>query len=330
MKLSLAALVLLSAIAPAAEPKLDFHEDLVESWRAADLEVKDAKAVFDWVFRQLPAEVMVYPTENYYYWRLTAGGREIRGNFRPASGLRDQGILSFAYAEWLEFPDEALTKSSFSQARRFGVADGVVVTCPDAFSCEVASRGKTVRFRFQQIPQLPPPEGVLRGEERFVSRTWDESGLPFYLCYDAGERCFFWVLNEDRPGTESFAELAPGILLGRRTGFVFWVRGGAKILTAVRSTSVERNDYFDGPFDQLADNYAAQVPLRKYVEEAFPALKDQIDLYGYFTAGPDKGDRVALTSYLSYGTTAEALEFTRRAAATAHPVGAIAAGGKNR
>lgn len=322
------------AAAGAAEPKLELHQKLAESWEAAGLDVTDGRAVFDWVFQQLPAEVMVYPTENYYYWRLTAGGREIRGNFRPASGLREQGLVSFAYAEWLEFPDESLSKTALSHARRYGAADGVTVTCPDAFTCDIASAGKTVRFRFQQIPQLPPPVGVLRGEERFVSRTWDESGLPFYLCYDTRGRCFFWMLNEERPVAESFVELAPGIHVGRRTGFVFWTRPGplrgSKILTAVRALSVERNDYYDGPFDQLADNYAAQVPLRNYVEQAFPALKDQIDLYGYFTSGPDKGDRVALTSYLSYGTTAEALAFTIRAAAAGDPVGAIAAGGKNR
>ena len=98
----------------------------------------------------------------------------------------------------------------------------------------------------------------------------------------------------------------------------------------MRDLSIRRNDPFDGPFDQLADNYAAQVPLRKYVEEAFPSLKNGIDLYGYFTTGPDKGNRVALTSYLAYETTAGALEFSLQASRAASPVAAIAAGGKNR
>ena len=101
-------------------------------------------------------------------------------------------------------------------------------------------------------------------------------------------------------------------------------------LTGVREASILRNDYFDGPFDQLADNYAAQVPLRQTIGEAFPGLKDQIDLYGYFTSGPDAGNRVALTSYLAYSSTAGALAFTQKAIASADPIAAIAAGGKDR
>jgi len=317
----------------AAEPALHLHEDLVAAWQSTGPDLQDGRAVFDHVFRLLPAEVMVYPTENYFYWRFITNGMEIRGNIRPASGLREKGLISFAYAEWLEYPDNTLTKTQLSTARRFGAENGVLVTCPDAFTCDVAAGGKTVRFRFQQIPQLPPADGILSAGERFVSRTFDESGLPFFLCYDTTARCFFWILNEAQPASEIFTPLAPDIFLGRRTGFVFWSDSGhrqRKILTAVRESSIQRNDYFDGPFDQLADNYAAQVPLRKYVEEAFPALKNQIDLYGYFTSGPDAGNRVALTSYLAYATTPDALAFTQKAITASSPIAAIAAGGKNR
>lgn len=316
-----------------AEPLLGLHQPLTEAWQATGLDLRHSDAVFAWVFRHLPPEVMVYPTENYYYWRLTVGGREIRGNFRPASGLREQGQISFAYAEWMEFPDKTLEAGQLVIARRLGAEEGVTVVCPDAFTCDVSSEGKTVRFRFQQIPQLPPRAGVLGPDERFVARTWDESGLAFFLCYHTSAKCFFWVLNGEGRVAETFTPLAPGIELGRRTGFVFWTdaaRANRRILTGVREASVRRNDYYDGPFDQLADNYAAQVPLRQYVMEAFPGLKDGIDLYGYFTGGPDKGDRVALTSYLSYQTTAEILAFTQKAAGAPVPVAAIAAGGKDR
>ena len=318
---------------PEGGPVLDLQQKYEEAWRAGSLDFRDSEAVFTWVFQQLPAEVMVLPTENYYYWRLMSGGREIRGNFRPASGLRERGFISFAYAEWLEFPDGKLEEGRFSAARLLGAEQGLTLTCPDGFTCEVSYQGKKVRFRLHQIPQLPPRDDVIGQVERFVSRTWDESGLPFFLCYDPASRSFFWVLNEEKPVAEFFTVLGPEVLLGRRTGFVFWKdRGHAnrKILTGVRDLSIRRNDPFDGPFDQLADNYAAQVPLRKYVEEAFPSLKNGIDLYGYFTTGPDKGNRVALTSYLAYETTAGALEFSLQASRAASPVAAIAAGGKNR
>ena len=333
MKFLTASLFLTTFPAQAIEPLLDLHQPLTEAWQATGLDVRNSDAVFAWVFRRLPPEVMVYPTENYFYWRLTVAGREIRGNFRPASGMREQGQISFAYTEWHEFPDEVLEPGRLSIARRLGAEDGVTVTCPDGFSCDVSCEGKTVRFRLHQIPQLPPAAGVLGAEERFVSRTWDESGLPFLLCYHTSAKCFFWVLNEEKPVAEVFTELSPGIHFGRRTGFVFWTdpgHAGREILTAVREASVRRNDYYDGPFDQLADNYAAQVPLRQLVEEAFPPLKGGIDLYGYYTSGPDKGGRVALTSYFSYSTVEQAVDFTRQAAAAPAPVAAIAAGGKNR
>ena len=317
----------------AGPPLLDLHQPLTEAWHAPGLDFRNSDAVWAWVFRHLPAEVMVYPTENYFYWRLTAGGREIRGNIRPASGLREKGIVSFAYAEWLEFPDETLAKDQLSIARRLGAEEGVTVTCPDALTCDISFEGKTVRFHLHPLPQHPPAAALLGPGQRFISRTWDESGLPFFLCYDTGAQCFFWVLNEEKAVAETFTSLAPDILIGRRTGFVFWtdrVHAQRKVLTGVREASILRNDYFDGPFDQLADNYAAQVPLRQTIGEAFPGLKDQIDLYGYFTSGPDAGNRVALTSYLAYSSTAEARAFTQKAIASADPIAAIAAGGKDR
>ncbi len=333
MKILTTALFAAASLMEAAEPLLDLHQPLVEAWQATGLDVRNSDAVFAWVFRHLPPEVTVYPTENYFYWRLSVAGREIRGNFRPASGLREKGIISFAYAEWLAFPDDLLEEGRLSIARKLGAEDGVTVTCPDAFTCDVSCEGKTVRFRLHQIPQLPPAAGLLGTSEQFVSRTWDESGLPFYLCYQETEKCFFWVLNETPPVPEHFTALAPNIHLGRRTGFIFWTdaaHGNRKVLAAVRGDSIRRNDYFDGPFDQLADNYAASVPLRSLIEEAFPALRGQIDLFGYYTSGPDRGGRVALTSYLSYATTRQAVEFTQHAADSPVPVAALAAGGKNR
>ncbi len=318
---------------PSPAPELDLHQHLTEAWRAEGIDLRHSDAVFAWVFRHLPEEVTVYPTENYYYWRLTAAGREIRGNFRPASGERERGVLSFAYTEWREFPDETPENPELTRVRRFSAADGVTVKCPDPLTCDISSEGKTVRFHLHDLPQLPPVSFKLPPEEVFVERTWDESGLPFFLCWHKTAKVLFWVLNEEKPVAETFTEAAPGVILGRRTGFYFWTdaaHGNRKILTAVRGLSVRRNDYFDGPFDQLADNYAAQVPLRKYIAEAFPAIAGEIDLHGYFTSGRDKGNRVALTSYLIYGTATEAIAFTRQAATAPIPAAAIAAGGKDR
>ena len=42
----------------------------------------DPKEVFARVFEQLESEVIVYPTENYYYFSFFANGRKYSGNLR--------------------------------------------------------------------------------------------------------------------------------------------------------------------------------------------------------------------------------------------------------
>ena len=96
----------------------------------------------------------------------------------------------------------------------------------------------------------------------------------------------------------------------------FWIdraHGGRKVLAAVRQASVERNDWFDGPFDQLADNYADQTNIRHYIEEALPDCRGRIDKWGYFTDEGDRPNRVALNNYGTWVTTADAVKFFGRA-----------------
>ena len=59
--------------------------------------------------------------------------------------------------------------------------------------------------------------------------------------------------------------------------------GDRKVLVAVRRLNISRNDYFDGPFDQLADNYADETQVAVYMQRAFPSLQGRIDKYGYYT-----------------------------------------------
>ena len=46
---------------------------------------------------QLPDEVNVYPTENYYYFKFYEAGREVWGNIRLDVDYRKEGEVSFAY-----------------------------------------------------------------------------------------------------------------------------------------------------------------------------------------------------------------------------------------
>ncbi len=113
---------------------------------------------------------------------------------------------------------------------------------------------------------------------------------------------------------EHWRELAPGLVQGRRTGFVFRTGDRRKVLAAVRQQSVERNDYCDGPFDQLADNYARDTHLRQFLEKWNPSLKGRIDDFGNFIDSPTP-TRVAIAPYATYGNEAEALQ---RQPLTAH------------
>ncbi|MCF6275639.1 MAG: isocitrate lyase/phosphoenolpyruvate mutase family protein, partial [Robiginitomaculum sp.] len=74
------------------------------------LDITNSVEVFRFVFSQLPKNVTVYPTENYYYFRFYHGGVEYAGNMRFAPGLRDEGKIYFIYfkatSEWLEEPND--------------------------------------------------------------------------------------------------------------------------------------------------------------------------------------------------------------------------------
>src|SRR5262245_7942300 len=80
-------------------PALVLQETLSRGLGVRGVNLQDPGEVFAVVFDQLPAEVKVMPTENYFYWQLFCDGREIRGNIRLPSGQREKGILSFGYAE---------------------------------------------------------------------------------------------------------------------------------------------------------------------------------------------------------------------------------------
>ena len=123
-------------------------------------------------------------------------------------------------------------------------------------------------------------------EERFIQRTFDESGYQFYLLFNERDDYFFWVLNEEEPLRDVLDPLGDDLLVGRRSGFGLWIdrdHGDRKILVGVRQLNIRRNDYYDGPFDQLADNYADETAIAEYMQRAFPSLRGRIDKYGYYT-----------------------------------------------
>jgi len=343
---SVAAAVLVSVVRAMADPSVPSPSDAGSAgphsapqlWRQEDwllglnhrgLKLEDARTVFDAVFARLPAEVRVWPTENYYYWQLASDGRSLQGNLRLPAGGPERGALAIAYGESLEFLDDSERAQRLAVSKTFGPTEGVDIRRPDPLTVEVTCNGRTVSFRLNPLPQEPPTGAQLGPEERFLQRTQDESGLRFHLMYHTIGRHFFWLLDESHPPPETFRPLADDVVIGRRTGFVFWsqpTHGGRKVLASVRRASLQRNDYHDGPFDQLADNFVTGDGLRPFVEESMPWLRGRVDPWGYILGGPAPR-RVALTVHGTHDKPAEALALIHAAKLRSDPLGFIARGG---
>ena len=299
------------------KPYLMFNQKFVEGVNAdVDLDMTDIEAVFWHIFSSLPAEITVYPSENYFYFILYANGTQYWGNIRLPSGRRERGVVSFAYFEFIEFPSVPGTGKSW--AKYFTDADGITVTEVDPFAWDVRYGGKTVRFHLNRLRQDPPKSFELAENEAFIERTLDESGLRFFLMFNTDTNYFFWVLNEEEGVADTLDSIADDIVVGKRSGFAFWVDSehqDRKVLATIRSISVTRNDYYDGPFDQLADNYVDENKISEWMIRAYPALEGRIDKYGYYT-DTERSSRVAISAYGTYYTQADIITFIERAKAS--------------
>ena len=158
------------------------------------------------------------------------------------------------------------------------------------------------KFNLHQLSQEPPKSFSLGQDEIFVMRTFDESGYQFFLIFNEKENYLFWVLNEEELVPDTLQPLQDDVLVGRRSGFVFLVDkpyDNRKVLAAIRGANATVNNYYDGPFDQLADNYVDQTNISKYLKLVSPTLEGKIDKYGYYT-DREISSRVAVSPYYVY------------------------------
>jgi hypothetical protein len=65
---------------------------------------------------------------------------------------------------------------------------------------------------------------------------------------------------------------------------------------------VDVNNYFDGPFDQLGDNFIDPEKFEEYVTLAYPFYRGKIKGRGDFIdeKGQRTGSRVLISAYFSY------------------------------
>jgi hypothetical protein len=265
--------------------------------RAGPLDVTDLMAVFRAVYSALPDTVTVYPTENYYYFTFFNEGIEYAGNFRLDASDRDDGVFHFAYftayAPW--------NQELVSDYKALTAQDGVSLERLGNLAYRATFDGKSVTFALNDLTHVRPPPGGLAPDEIYLGPVFDESGIEMFLVFNKTLNIFHYVLNE----TGSVADiLMPGeisdrILIGHRTGFAYFSDHlrNRKILIGVFNGNSVVNNYFDGPFDQLPDNFIEGDELRDALEAAFPSVKGKIDRFGNAEGGQT---RILITPYMHY------------------------------
>ena len=290
-----AAMGLVSTAAAQDAPTLQTNQAYVDDLaRPTTLDVTDLMAVFGFVWAKLPERVKVYPTENYYYFGFFHNGIRYAGNIRLDASNRDDGKVIFAFFEdtsqWFE---EAEVKY-----RILDSSQGVSVERAEPFLYRVSYRGKSVTFALNDLRGVKPP--ALGPDEAYLGPIFDESAIQFYLVFNRKLKVFHYVLNESTVPDQFFSPpRRERILIGKRTGFAFYKdhRLSRKILIGAFEGNMRANNYFDGPFDQLPDNFIEGEALRDAILAVRPQLKGQIDRFG---ASPDGSIRFNIGPYLPY------------------------------
>ncbi|MDO8467140.1 MAG: hypothetical protein Q7S83_03325 [bacterium] len=296
-----------------SKPAVASHQSFIEGnypeIRDSIVDLENIDQVFNLVFSSLGEEARVYPTENYYYFVFKVRGKEIWGNmhFPPAEEIGD--YVDFAYWTFESDPMEA--DKIFSRYKQYGIADGLSIAPLSLLKYSVSYGGKSVAFSFNDLPQSLPVGLSLKNDEVLAGRTFDESGYAFLLIYNQSNPHFMFVLDESSRapaspslgGPENLQTNDAELWIGEKSGFAFYQDGNRKILVGVRTENVKRNNYYDGPFDQLADNFATDGRLSEYMQAAYPYAKGRIDKYGRFT--DVEHSRLAITPYHFYYEPAE-------------------------
>ena len=279
--------------------ELRTNQSWVESLqRSAPVKFDNAMDAFSLVFSKLPDKVFVFPTENYYYYTFSAHGVIYAGNLRLAAQDRDQGILHFAILKQAN----AANDSSEIMYKALHAADGVKVEKVSDFAYRVTFKGKVVLFQLNDVSSIVPPKEIVADGERYLGAVFDESGIRFFLFYNARLKVFAYVLDETAPVLDLFMPMEKDsrILIGHRTGFALYRHHHLKrkVLIGVHGGNTVVNNYYDGPADQLPENHIKDDNLRKSIIDSDPNVAGQLDPFGYLNSGEGRYLIVPYTQYL--------------------------------
>jgi len=284
-------------------PKIFTNEAYIQELsKKSRLDIGDPLAVFRHVLNSLPPRVKVYPTENYYYFHFYQNGARYAGNLRFDVEMRDKGILLFNYFRetrgW--FFDENDNRSIL------GRAEGVIVEKVQPLLYKVSAAGTTVLFELNDLSDHRPPPSLLSANETYLGPVFDESGIAFFLVFNSDLKIFHYILDETRPVLDELVGVqdTQSLVVGRRTGFAYFQERGPdrKVLVGVYGPNAEENNYFDGPFDQLPDNFLKGDTLRQAILATSPELAGSIDRFGNTDSGES---RFLISPYLHYNDESE-------------------------
>ncbi|MBZ0217155.1 MAG: hypothetical protein K8F25_11415 [Fimbriimonadaceae bacterium] len=266
--------------------------------REGRFDISKPEEVFAHVFNALPDQVKVYPTENYFYFQFGHRGQMYSGNMRLDVKDRDDGVLHFAYFDQPEDWNAEL----ITEYRPLNADDGVVVEKVEDLVYRVTFAGKSTLFHLNDLRNVRPAANLIADGEDYLGPVFDESGIRFFLMFSAGEKYFSFVLDEQAAQSDHlipYNSAQPEVLLGMRTGFAFYQDHflDRKILIGVYSGNVQNNNYFDGPFDQLPDNFLSGNVLRDAILTIYPDLEGEIDSHGNFN---NLAGRVLVNPYINY------------------------------
>ena len=279
--------------------------------------IEDKKAVFRLVFGSLANQVTVYPTENYYYFWFYHRGIKYAGNFRLDIDNRDKGFVHFNYFK--DFTHWQRDESDFSAV--LGAKDGVTVAKAGPLAYDISFEGRTVRFNLNDLSKVKPPEGTIAKGETYIGPIFDESGMRFFLVFNEELKTFLYIMDETVPPADQFnaSASADRISIGIRTGFAYYDDRFAKrkILVGVNVLNTSINNYLDGPFDQLPDNFIEGRTLERAILAQSPAMEGQMDRFGN---SPDGQTRYLIAPYLLYEQEDELSVISECAASEEPPV----------
>jgi hypothetical protein len=138
--------------------------------------------------------------------------------------------------------------------------------------------------------------------------VFDESGVRFFLVFNTRLNVFHYLLDETQPAADDWVAAGDAIAIGKRTGFAFFQDGDRNILIGASARNSRLNTLFDGPFDQLPENFVEGNALHDAIVAANPSAKDTIDRLGNFK---DADGRFLIHPYMLYRTPADLAVFRR-------------------